>query len=132
MKPALSAQCMRGTIPYRKLRQLPNEQDRWLRGVSAAEATIDNAEGRLIHVMDSEADDYDSMAGLVHDRRRWVIHVCQDRALVQPDPSEAVARRAGGMRAEAILLLKPKWGHGSTDPPLTRSHEFPDGTDTER
>lgn len=82
-KPSLSAQCKAGKIPYRKLRLLPNEQDRWLRGVSAAEAAIDNVEGRLIHVMDSEADDYDIMTRLVQDRRRWVVRLCQDRALVQ-------------------------------------------------
>lgn len=87
-KPALSAQCKAGKIPYRKLRLLPNEQDRWLRGVLAAEAAVDNAEGRLIHVMDSEADDYDIMTGLVQDGRRWVIRLCQDRALIQPDPFE--------------------------------------------
>jgi hypothetical protein len=82
-QPTMSALRKEGKIPYRKARQLPNEQDRWLRGVSAAEAAIGNKEGCLIHVMDSEADDYDIMTQLLQDRRRWVIRLCQDRALAQ-------------------------------------------------
>jgi hypothetical protein len=70
---------------------MPSEQDRWLRGVTAAENAV---AGRvsLIHVMDSEADDYALMAALVEAERRWVIRLCYDRKLADVDagdPSKA-------------------------------------------
>ena len=67
-------------ISSTKALALTNEQDRWLRGVDAAEAAVDVAT-RLIHVMDSEADDYDLMSKLVDGGQRWVIRLCHDRAL---------------------------------------------------
>ena len=60
---------------------LPNEQDRWWRSVEAAEAAVAGRRTSLIHVMDSEADDYDLMSKLVEARRRWVIRLCHDRTL---------------------------------------------------
>ncbi len=60
---------------------LPNEQDRWWRGIEAAEAAVAGRRTSLIHVMDSEADDYDLMSKLVEARRRWVIRLCHDRSL---------------------------------------------------
>jgi len=59
---------------------LPNEQDRWWQGIEAAEAAAASATS-LIHVMDSEADDYDLMSKLVEARHRWVIRLCHDRTL---------------------------------------------------
>ena len=74
----------------------PNEQDRWLRGVDAAEAAVDGPT-RLIHVMYSEADDYDLMSKLVEGGQRWVIRLCHDRVLATPEgfakAKEFVARR---------------------------------------
>jgi hypothetical protein len=66
---------------------MPSEQDRWLRGVAAAENAV---AGRvsLIHVMDSEADDYALMAGLVEAGRRWVVRLCYDRILADVDAGE--------------------------------------------
>lgn len=86
-------------ITYAQMHAMPSEQDRWLRGAAAAEKAV---AGRisLIHVMDSEADDYALMAGLVEAERRWVIRLCYDRKLADLDagePSKAkefVAQRA--------------------------------------
>src|SRR6266403_269665 len=51
----------------------------------------------LIHVMDSEADDYDLMSKLVEAGRRWVIRLCYDRVLATADQpattKEVVAQR---------------------------------------
>ncbi len=67
-------------VTYTESRALPTEQDRWLRAVAAAETTVGEA-ASLIHVMDSEADDYTVMDGLVAAHRRWVIRLCYDRVL---------------------------------------------------
>jgi transposase-like protein/DDE family transposase len=76
--------------------RLPNEQDRWWRGIEAAEAAVASATS-LIHVMDSEADDYDLMSKLVEAHHRWVIRLCHDRTLrIAGQPAktkEVVAQR---------------------------------------
>jgi len=59
---------------------LPNEQDRWWRSIEIAEAAVAGTTS-LIHVMDSEADDYDLMSKLVEAHHRWVIRLCHDRTL---------------------------------------------------
>src|SRR5438309_3861025 len=67
--------------------QLPNEQDRWLRGVEAATRQVGPGSS-LIHVMDSEADDYDLMSKLVAGERRFVIRLCYDRVLAAASKGE--------------------------------------------
>jgi len=85
-----------GKLSYAETVGLPNEQDRWARGVEAAEAEVGGVTS-LIHVMDSEADDYDLMGKLVDARRRWVIRLCYDRLLDTADQAakakEVVAQR---------------------------------------
>jgi hypothetical protein len=82
-------------LKYVETLGLPNEQDRWLRSVNASEAAVQGVTS-LIHVMDSEADDYDLMSKLVEARRRWVIRLCYDRVLAtagQAKTKEVVAQR---------------------------------------
>ncbi len=86
-EPSKTALLKQRKVTYGESGGLPNEQDRWLRGVAATEAAVAGAVS-LIHVMDSEADDYDLMAGLVAARRRWVIRLCYDRALANAEPGE--------------------------------------------
>jgi len=85
-----------GMLSQTEAMGLPNEQDRWWRGIEAAEAAVAGATS-LIHVMDSEADDYDLMSKLVEARHRWVIRLCHDRVLATPGQSaktrELVAQR---------------------------------------
>jgi hypothetical protein len=90
-EPTPSALRQQKKITYAEMHAMPSEQDRWLRGVTAAENAV---AGRvsLIHVMDSEADDYALMAALVEAERRWVIRLCYDRKLADVDagdPSKA-------------------------------------------
>jgi len=68
-----------GELSYRDARELPNEQDRWAALVDEAEANTSNA--KLIHIMDSEADDYDLLAKLVTDENRFVVRLCYCRRL---------------------------------------------------
>ena len=74
-------------ITYAQMHAMPSEQDRWLRSVEAAEL-IAGQQTSLIHVMDSEADDYCLMAELTRSARRWVIRLCYDRKLADSLPGE--------------------------------------------
>jgi hypothetical protein len=76
-----------GKLTYAETRQLPREQDRWAAGVARCEAEIGDA-AELVHVMDSEADDYSLIALLVADSRRFVIRLCSDRTLMQETPDQ--------------------------------------------
>ena len=84
-EPTKTALLKQRKVTYADSYELPNEQDRWLRGVDAAEAVVAGAVS-LIHVMDSEADDYELMAKLVAARRRWIIRLCYDRVLANTEP----------------------------------------------
>lgn len=59
-------------ISFKESLTMPKEQERWFRGVQACETAVGGASS-LIHVMDSEADDYKLMAELVQNQLRWVI-----------------------------------------------------------
>jgi hypothetical protein len=74
-------------LTVREALEVPNEQDRWLRGVEAAEQQLGTASS-LLHVMDSEADDYDLMGALVAAQRRFVIRLCYDRVLATASKGE--------------------------------------------
>lgn len=62
----------------------PNKESlRWGRGVDAAMARLEErASGRVIHVMDREADDFALLHQLVQDGRLFVIRVKHDRRTV--------------------------------------------------
>jgi len=112
-------------LPYRKARQLPNEQDRWLRGVEAAETAVGNKEGCLIHVMDSEADDYDIMANLVQERRRWVIRLCQDRALAQADPTKRCYAKEFVAKCKVVCSRRVHLSRRGRTPAFRRRRQRP-------
>ncbi len=77
---SVTAQRKKGTLTYAETRTLETEQARWGLQVDAVEATVGEATS-LIHVMDSEADDYALLAKLVGDDRRFVVRLCYDRVL---------------------------------------------------
>jgi len=112
-EPTPSALNRQKKITYAQMHAMPSEQDRWLRGVAAAENA---AAGRvsLIHVMDSEADDYALMAGLVEAGRRWVIRLCYDRILADieagepPKAKELVAQCAVACTRDVSLSRRRK------------------------
>lgn len=92
-----TAKRRKGEISYRRSRELETEQRRWERQVDATELVAGGA-ASLIHVMDSEADDYALLAKLTRDSRRFVIRLCYDRKL---DAKESGAER--GEKAKAFL-----------------------------
>jgi hypothetical protein len=102
-----------GKVSYAAGRALPKEQDRWFRGVLAAEAEAGEASS-LIHVMDSEADDYKLMANLVTTGRRWVIRLCHyDRRLADgPSKIRAViaSRKVAARRLVSLSRRQRKPG----------------------
>jgi hypothetical protein len=56
------------------------EQDRWFQMVERVEASAGES-ASLVHLMDSEADDYALLANLVGTKRRFVLRLCYDRVL---------------------------------------------------
>lgn len=87
LEPTPTALRQQKKITYAQMHAMPSEQDRWLRSVDAAELATDGRSS-LIHVMDSEADDYCLMAALVQTGRRWVIRLCYDRKLADVSEGE--------------------------------------------
>lgn len=75
-----SARRQRGEISAADAARLPNEHDRWWKRVEAVEATVGN-HASVVHVMDSEAEDYKLLHQLVHAGRRFVIRCGDDRRL---------------------------------------------------
>jgi hypothetical protein len=65
---------------------LETEQARWARGVQQVHASAPDP-SRLIHVMDSEADDYALFSELVQMGSRFVIRLSQDRRIVPESAS---------------------------------------------
>ena len=93
-----------GKISYEESREMPNEQDVWLRNTDAAEAAVGDHTS-LIHVMDSEADDYDLMADLVARRQRWILRLAYDRNLCD-QPSDGPGKAKGFMAAREVVCTR--------------------------
>jgi hypothetical protein len=86
-EPTKTALLQQRKVSFAVSRELPSEQDRWWRGIEAAEAVAAGAVS-LVHVMDSEADDYALMTQLVGAHRRWIIRLCYDRKLAEVEPGQ--------------------------------------------
>jgi len=87
-KPTATQRRNRKEVSQSQLRQLERESARWGRLVDEVEDTVDGSVS-LIHVMDSEADDYALLSQLVCDERRFVIRLCTDRRLALQDDGDA-------------------------------------------
>ena len=72
----------KGGASYKDLRAsgVITEQDRWFRMVERAEQVI-GGRTSLVHLMDSESDDYVLLSNLVTSKRRFVVRLCYDRRL---------------------------------------------------
>src|SRR5438067_6469253 len=86
-------------LSWKEVREIPTEQARWARVVDATEAAVGRATS-LIHVMDSEADDYALMSTLVEKGRRWVIRLGYDRVV------EASPLKAKALMAQSAIVCK--------------------------
>jgi hypothetical protein len=79
-QPTATQRRNRKEVSQSQLRHLERESARWGRLVDEVEDTVDGSVS-LIHVMDSEADDYALMSKLACEERRFVIRLCTDRRL---------------------------------------------------
>jgi hypothetical protein len=67
-------------VAYTEVRAMPSEYTRWRELIDEAEARVDG-KASLIHVMDSESDDYDLMCHLKGANRRFLLRACRERKL---------------------------------------------------
>ena len=102
-----------GRITGKEARTAPERESlRWARGISAAEDVVAQR-AALIHVMDSEADDYALLTQLIGDDRRFVVRMARDRAITE---AEGKVRAAGASaatvatRSVALSRRKPPIG----------------------
>ena len=79
-RPDESRRAMRADVGHRKLRELPSEGDKWL--AQALRVKRDNPTVSLLHVMDSEADDYSLFAYLAAFEIRYCIRVGTNRRVL--------------------------------------------------
>lgn len=94
---------------YRAVAGMPSEQDRWLDAVREVEEFV-SGQTSLVHVMDSEADDYKLLASLVRDGARFVVRLAYRRPVVEgdgtaPSAKEFVARQQS-VHTRAVKLSK--------------------------
>ena len=83
---SVSAKKRRGELSQVEAAELPKEQDRWGRMVDHVEDALWGV-APVVHVMDSEADDYALLQSLVGDERRFVIRGGGNRRLLLDDGS---------------------------------------------
>ena len=74
---------------YTALRHVETEQMRWHRGVTASVETAGELAEKLIHLMDSEADDYSLLSHLISLRQRFVVRMTYDRVLAPDETGES-------------------------------------------
>jgi hypothetical protein len=65
---------------YADVCAMPSEYDRWCELIDEAEMRVDD-KASLIHVMDSESDDYDLICHLKDAGHRFVLRACRERNL---------------------------------------------------
>lgn len=100
-------------LKYSETHDLPKEQERWAEGVRDVDKYARDVLS-LIHVMDSEADDYALISELVGAGSRFVIRLCQDR-LVGEDKASAQrisqALEGASFAAERTVRLARRTRH---------------------
>lgn len=111
-------------LPYKRSKGLDTEQQRWGDLVDSVEEQSDQP-GALIHLMDSEADDYQLIAKLVDDKRRFVVRLCYDRRLDVEASNSAPHRKTKEFVATAKVVCKRKVT-------LSRRRRRPGGERTKR
>lgn len=72
------------------VREMPSEMDRWGQAIIATERVVGKA--KLIHVADSESDDYRLLELLQNQDCRYVIRGCYDRRIVDDEHTHLKAR----------------------------------------
>lgn len=83
-KDTVSQRRRRGELSDHESVALPSEQDRWTSMVNRVESRIEERT-RVLHVMDSEADDFDVLRMLVGQQSRFIIRAAGNRRLQADD-----------------------------------------------
>lgn len=83
-------QLLKQGVKRSSLRDMQSEQDRWLEMVAEVEKN-NNGRASLVHVMDSESDDYELLCSLQPEDRRFVLRSTSDRVLDE----QATGSKAG-------------------------------------
>jgi IS4 transposase len=78
----------RQKVAHSALKDVETEQMRWHRGVSASVEAAGKASQKLVHVMDSEADDYSVLSHLTSLNQRFVVRMHYDRVLAPDETGE--------------------------------------------
>lgn len=68
-------------MPQHVARKMPSEMDRWGESIMAVEDLMEES-GKLIHIADSEGDDYRLLSQLNETGCRYVVRGCYDRQIV--------------------------------------------------
>jgi IS4 transposase len=68
-------------MPQHAVRKMPSEMDRWGESIMAVEDLMERP-GKLIHVADSEGDDYRLLSQLTERGCRYVVRGCYDRQII--------------------------------------------------
>lgn len=66
------------------IRDMPSEMDRWDESIVAIEALVGKP-GKLIHIADSEGDDYRLLSQLNQRECRYVVRGCYDRQIIDAE-----------------------------------------------
>jgi IS4 transposase len=94
-----------GKLKYRDSVGLQKESDRWGELADVVRQRVGDVTS-LVHVMDSEADDYALMARLVGGEQRFVIRMCYDRVLAADQQGTDRGRRTREFVASRRVACK--------------------------
>jgi len=85
--------------------ELPSEYARWQRGIDEAEERVKGS-ASLIHVLDSEADDYSIVSKFQAAKRRFVLHSCRVRKLDETGSGSLPGEKLREFMARAQVRAK--------------------------
>jgi hypothetical protein len=75
-----------GKLSYTESRKLAGEEHRWQRMVNEVEELVADLDQRVVHVLDSESDDYGLLARFVQGSHGFVLRAAYDRVLYRQTP----------------------------------------------
>jgi hypothetical protein len=89
-EPGVSTRRRAGELSRAEVRKLPRESARWAKGVKQVESVFAETGIALVHIMDSEADDFALFCQLHEASRRFVVRGYHDRKLAKPTVARTV------------------------------------------
>ena len=82
--PTVSGRRKAGELSKADVRKEKRESGRWLEGVQQVEKTLKESSATPIHLMDSEADDFELFCRLIAQSHHFVVRGHHDRKLAEP------------------------------------------------